>query len=89
MIAVPLAISGGRADSGGERPAKDGRTGGAAARDGHWHGLQRRPPGRALAASRLAHAVLAALVLLLIGLSGYPAPPLLTLIRATASMVAR
>lgn len=48
---------------------------------------------RALAESRdrgkpLAHAVLAALVLLLIGLGAYPAP-LLTLIRATASMVAR
>jgi NADH-quinone oxidoreductase subunit N len=36
----------------------------------------------------LGHAVLAALVLLLIGLGTYPAP-LLTLIRATASMVAR
>jgi len=36
----------------------------------------------------LGHAVLAALVLLLIGLGAYPTP-LLTLIRATASMVAR
>src|SRR6185437_1361746 len=36
----------------------------------------------------LGHTVLAALVLLLIGLGAYPAP-LLTLIRATASMVAR
>ncbi|MGH8287548.1 MAG: NADH-quinone oxidoreductase subunit A [Steroidobacteraceae bacterium] len=45
-------------------------------------------PGRPLAASRLSHAVLAVLVLLLIGLGTYPAP-LLTLIRATAAMVAR
>lgn len=37
---------------------------------------------------RLGHAVLAALVLLLIGLDVYPTP-LLTLIRATASMVTR
>lgn len=37
---------------------------------------------------RLGNAVLAALVLLLIGLGTYPAP-LLTLIRVTASMVAR
>jgi len=36
----------------------------------------------------LGHAVLAALVLLLIGLGAYPAP-LLTLIRTTTSMVAR
>jgi NADH-quinone oxidoreductase subunit N len=36
----------------------------------------------------LGHAVLAALVLLLIGLGVYPGP-LLTLIRATASMMAR
>lgn len=51
------------------------------------------PDSRALPEARmrggpLGHAVLAALVLLLIGLGTYPAP-LLTLIRTTASMVAR
>ena len=51
------------------------------------------PAGRAAECGRtalpaLGHAVLAALVLLLIGLSACPAP-LLTLIRATASTVMR
>lgn len=49
--------------------------------------LQTVPAGTA-SGNSLGHGVLAALVLLLIGLGAYPTP-LLTLIRATASMVAR
>lgn len=49
--------------------------------------LQTLSPGTA-SGNPLGRAVLAALVLLLIGLGAYPTP-LLTLIRATASMVAR
>jgi NADH:ubiquinone oxidoreductase subunit 2 (subunit N) len=45
-------------------------------------------PAIRLQGRQLGNAVLAALVLLLIGLGAYPAP-LLTLIRATASMAAR
>lgn len=47
----------------------------------------RAPAGSRIRAEPLGHAVLAALVLLLIGLGAYPTP-LLTLIRATAAMVA-
>jgi NADH-quinone oxidoreductase subunit N len=46
------------------------------------------PAARRIRSAPLGHAVLAALVLLLIGLGAYPTP-LLTLIRATASVVAR
>jgi NADH-quinone oxidoreductase subunit N len=73
MAAVPAAVPGGRAPAG----SYEGSSGA-------------HPPraGRALAASRLGHAVLAALVLLLVGLGAYPTP-LLTLIHATTSMVVR
>jgi NADH-quinone oxidoreductase subunit N len=46
------------------------------------------PSGSRVRGEPLGHAVLAALVLLLVGLGAYPAP-LLSLIRATASMVTR
>jgi len=48
----------------------------------------RAHPQSGMGGEPLGHAVLAALVLLLIGLGAYPAP-LLTLIRTTTSMVAR